>query len=153
MNYKSFEEMIAAAKVAIAESSPTSGVYIGCDSIRRKRHGKFFATYATVIVLHKDSRHGGRLFSYIERVPDYGSMKQRLLNEAGYAIGAGYEIADLIGERPFEIHLDLNPNPNHKSHCAVGEATGYVLGAFNKEPVLKPNGFAATYAADKLVRQ
>lgn len=152
MRYKTFEAMIAAAKEAIAKSSKESGVYIGCDSIRRKRLGKFHATYATVIVVHRECKHGAALFSFIETIPDYGSMRERLMNEVGYAVKAGWEIADDLDGRPFEVHLDLNRDPKHKSNIAVREATGYVLSAFQMEPVLKPDGFAATYAADRLVR-
>jgi predicted RNase H-related nuclease YkuK (DUF458 family) len=151
MRYKTFDEMVAAAKVAIAESSQESGVYIGCDSVRRKKAGKFIATYATVIIVHRDSKHGGQMFAHLESQPDYSSMKVRLMNEVGYAVKAGFAIADLIESRPFEIHLDLNPNPLHKSNVAVKEATGYVLGCFDMKPILKPDGFAATYAADRLV--
>lgn len=74
------------------------------------------------------------------------------MNEVGYAVKAGIALADVIENRPFEIHLDLNPDPKHKSNCAVKEATGYVLGCFEMRPILKPDGFAATYAADRLVR-
>lgn len=153
MRYKTFDSMIAAVKEAIAESSPESGVYIGCDSIRRKKHGRFHATYAIVVILHRDSKHGGKIYAYVETQPDFGSMRERLMNEVGYAVKAGWEIADVVGERPFQIHLDINPDPKHKSSVAVKEATGYVLSAFQMEPILKPGGFAATYAADKLARR
>lgn len=152
MRFKTFDDMIAAAKEAITESSLESGVYIGCDSKRRKKHGKFYATYATVIIVHKDSKHGGKLFYFIEQKPDYGNMRQRLIEEVTYAIRAGLEVVDLIGDRKFEIHLDINPSPKHKSSCAVDEARGYVFSTFSMPPVLKPDGFAATHAADKLVR-
>lgn len=153
MRYKKFEDMVAAATQAIAESSPESGVYIGCDSIRRKRHGKFHATYAVVVILHHDSKHGGKIFAHVETVPDYGSMRERLMNEVAYAVKAGWEIAEVVGNRPFQVHLDLNPDPKHKSSCAVREATGYVLGTFGFKPQLKPEGFAATYAADMFARR
>lgn len=151
--YKTFEDMVADAKVAIADSSPESGVYVGCDSVRRKSHGKFHATYATVIILHHDSKHGGKIFAFVERVPDHGSMRERLMNEVGYAVKAGWEIAEVVEERPFQIHLDINPDPNHKSSCAVKEATGWVLGSFGFAPHLKPGGFAASHAADMLAKR
>lgn len=153
MRFKTFEQMIAAVKEAIANSSPESGVYIGCDSIRKKKHGKFHATYAVVVIVHRDSKHGGQIFAHIETVPDYGSMRERLMNEVGYAVKAGWEIADIIEGRPFQIHLDLNPDPKHKSSVAVKEAAGYVLSAFQMEPILKPDGFAAQHAADRLCRR
>jgi predicted RNase H-related nuclease YkuK (DUF458 family) len=52
-----------------------------------------------------------------------------------------------------EIHLDLNPSPNHKSNIAVKEAIGWVRGSFGFDPMIKPESFAATHAADHAVRK
>ena len=153
--YKSFDQMIEAAKAAISESSQESSVYIGCDSARKKKNGKFFATYATVVILHRDSKHGAQMFSYVETQQDYsakGEIKQRLMNEVNFAVAAGLAICDVVEDRPFEIHLDINKDPRHKSNVAMKEACGWVLGTFGIEATLKPDGFAATHAADHLVR-
>jgi len=56
-------------------------------------------------------------------------------------------IADVVGERPFEVHLDINPNPDHRSSMIVKEAVGYVL-AQGLKPVLKPDAVAASAVAD-----
>jgi predicted RNase H-related nuclease YkuK (DUF458 family) len=148
--------MLEEVKAAIAQASDTSSVYVGCDSIRFKKNGRFFARYATVVILHVDSRHGCRLFYTEETLPDYGkkieSLRQRLLNEAGFAIAIALELMDVIGDRHFEIHLDINPKEEHASNRAVKEATGYVLGATGVTPKIKPFAFAAMHAADKVAR-
>ena len=143
--------MYEEAKKAIAESSPESSVYIGCDSVRYKKNGKWRARYSTVIVLHKDSKHGCQLFYDTVSMDDYGNMKQRLLNEVSYAIAAASEILEVIGDRHLEIHLDLNTDPKHKSNIAVKEAAGYVMG-MGIEHKLKPDAWAATHAADHCAR-
>lgn len=138
---------------AIIASSPTSRVYVGCDSKITNR-GKM-AKFATVVILHIDGKHGGKLFSIIEHEPIFGSPrtpKMRLLTEAYKAIDIAAKIADVVGNRPFEVHLDFNMNAEHKSNAAVKEATAYVLGTLGFKPKFKPHGFAASTAADKLVQ-
>jgi predicted RNase H-related nuclease YkuK (DUF458 family) len=140
------------ARAAILNSSPQSSIYIGCDSIRYKIKDKWFAKYSTVIVVHMDSKHGCKLFHESVDLPDYGNLKQRLLNEVMYAITAATEVIDVVGDRHIEVHLDINPSPEHKSNVAVKEALGYVKGQLGLDAVIKPHAFAATHCADYLVR-
>lgn len=146
---------IEEAKEAISNSSLESSVYIGCDSKRFKRKGIWHARYMTVIIVHKDSSKGCQLF-YDEQVlqdwaPDK-SPKQRLLNEVMFCVNTATEILDVIGDRHFEVHLDLNPSQKYKSNVAVKEALGYVRGNLGVEAKIKPDAFAAMHAADHLVR-
>lgn len=141
------------AKKAILDSSPSSSVYIGADSIRfKKKNGDWYAKYSTVIILHMDSKHGAKIFHKSVEMRDYGNLRQRLITEAGFAIEAASEIVDVVGNRHLEIHLDINPNPKHKSNIAVKEALGYVKGTTGLDAVIKPHSFAATHAADHVVR-
>ncbi len=145
--------MFDEAKEAILNSSESSSVYIGADSIRfKKKDGRWYAKYSTVIILHVDSKHGAKIFHKNIEMPDYGNLRQRLITEAGFAIEAASEIVDVIGNRRMEIHLDINPNPKHKSNVAVKEALGYVKGTTGLDAVIKPHSFAATHAADHVVR-
>lgn len=143
---------ISEARQAIIDSSPDDAVYIGCDSIRFKKHGVWYARYATVIILHKQGSKGGRMFYDIQTMPDYGSIKQRMLNEVAFAVQHASDIVDVVGDRQFAIHLDINPNPRHKSSVALKEAQGYVMGTFGFPPKFKPEAFAATHCSDHLVR-
>lgn len=52
-------------------------------------------------------------------------------------------------EKQMEIHLDINPDKAHGSSCVVQEATGYIRGTCNVVPLIKPNAFAASFAADR----
>jgi hypothetical protein len=143
------------AKEEVRNSSKDSSVYIGCDSIRFKKNDEWYARYATVVVVHRDSRHGCRIFYDIQILRDYGQgaqgLKNRLLMETNYALEAATQITEVLGDRPLEIHLDLNNDPKHKSNVAVSEAVGWVLGMGFK-PVIKPHGWAASHAADHCVR-
>ena len=140
------------AKAIIASSSKDSSIYIGCDSKVFKDNGRWFAKYTTVIVVHMDSKHGARVFHYSEVQPDFRQIRVRMVNEAQYAINVFNEIADVLGDRHCEIHLDINASPKHKSNEAAAEAVGYVLGVTGIHPKIKPEAFAASYAADHCVR-
>jgi len=141
------------AREAILNSSEASSVYIGADSIRFKRKdGHWYAKYSTVIILHMDSKHGARIFHKNIEMRDFGNLRQRLISEVGFAIEAATAILDVLGERKLEIHLDINPNPKYKSNVAVKEALGYVKGTLGIDAKIKPDSFAATHAADHVVR-
>jgi predicted RNase H-related nuclease YkuK (DUF458 family) len=144
--------MIEEAKKAILDSSPESSVYIGCDSIRFRKNKMWYAKYSTVIIVHMESKKGCRLFHDSVDMPDYGNLKQRLLTEVQYAVTVATEIIDVLGDRHMEIHLDINPNPKHKSSVAVKEALGWVKGSLGIDAKVKPSAFAATPAADHAVR-
>lgn len=140
------------AKIAIANSSKTSEVFIGCDSLRFKKGERWFARYSVVVVLHIDGNKGCKIFSKTVVDPDYGNLKLRLLNEVGYAVEIATEILDVVDGRSFSIHLDINTDPKHKSSVAVKEAIGYVRGMMGFDPVLKPNSMMASHCADHVVR-
>lgn len=145
--------MFEDAKKAILESTVESSIYIGCDSIRYKKNKQWWAKYSTVIIIHKDSKHGCKIYHNSVDMPDYGNLKQRLLTEVQYAVEAATEILDVIGPRSLSIHLDVNPNPKHKSNVAVKEALGWVRGSLGIDAQIKPYSWAATHAADHAVRK
>jgi predicted RNase H-related nuclease YkuK (DUF458 family) len=101
--------MIEEAKKAILDSSQSSSIYIGCDSIRFRKNKQWYAKYSTVVIVHMDSKKGCRLFHESIDMPDYGNLKQRLLTEVQMAVTTATEIIDVIGDRHLEIHLDINP--------------------------------------------
>jgi predicted RNase H-related nuclease YkuK (DUF458 family) len=145
-------KMIEDAIKAITESSERSSVYIGADSIVYKKKDKWFAKYSTVIILHMDSKHGGKIFHESVDLPEYGNLRQRLMNEVTFAIAAATGVIDHIGNRKLEIHLDINSDEDYASNMVVKEAIGYVRGTLNIEPRIKPEAWASTHCADHAVR-
>jgi predicted RNase H-related nuclease YkuK (DUF458 family) len=140
------EEMI----VAIRDSSLDTKIYVGCDSKINRRKNR--VTYATVVVLHWHGNQGGHILSQVETERVYGDArkpKARLMNELYRAVGLAGQLMDVVGDREFELHLDFNTDPRHKSNVCIKEATGYVLG-MGMEPVFKPHAWAATSAGDRL---
>lgn len=127
----------------IACSSEESAIYVGCDS----RQFRAKTIFVTVVVVHINSNHGAKIFWKVDRVRRITSIRQRLLEEVNRAVYTALMIADVVGHRPFEVHLDINPNPDHRSSVIVKEAVGYVL-AQGLKPVLKPDAIAASAVAD-----
>jgi predicted RNase H-related nuclease YkuK (DUF458 family) len=129
----------------IQNSTMATKIYVGADSKRVKKK----VVYVTVVVLHFDGNKGGKIFKEIVVEPYFGNIKQRLMNEVYRAIGVAYQLVDHVQGRDFEIHLDLNPDPKHKSNVAVKEAVGYVLGTFGFAPKLKPDAWVGSAVADR----
>lgn len=136
-------EDIREVREFIRTSSEESAIYVGCDS----RQIKDSTIFVTVVVVHINSNHGAKIFWQVDRVKRINSIRQRLMEEVDRAVYTALMIADVVGERPFEVHLDINPNPDHRSSVILKEAVGYVL-AQGLKPVLKPDAIAATVVAD-----
>jgi hypothetical protein len=58
-------------------------------------------------------------------------------------------LKEVLEDRKVEVHLDINPDIAHGSSCVVQQAIGYIKGTCNVIPMVKPNAFAASYAADR----
>lgn len=136
----------------LADAPPGTRVYFGCDSRRYKRkNGEWWASYATVIVLHIAGQHGCRVFGLLEREQDYtGSMKFRLLKEVQKVVEMVLKFEEdlILNDLDYEVHLDINSDVKCKSNVAMKEALGYVLGTVGITPLFKPDAFASSCAAD-----
>jgi hypothetical protein len=140
----------------IKKCSKESKIYFGADSERVMVNGQWKVDYLLCIIIHIDSKHGGKVFGQIERDHDYDAKlsrpKLRLMNEV-YPISNLYlEFAEEIEDYDVSIHLDLNPMPVHGSSCAVSEAIGYIKGVCGLDPVVKPHAWAASNVADAVRR-
>lgn len=144
--------MFEDAKEAIKNSSHDSSIYVGCDSVRFKKNGVWYARYATVVIVHFATRHGAAIYHHVEVQPDYGNLRQRLMFEVMLATNAALDIIDVVGERHLEIHLDINSNSKYKSHVAMAEAIGFVIGNAGIRPKVKPDSWAASHASDHCAR-
>ena len=144
---------IEEVKQFISSQTPDTKIYIGADSERFKLNGIWYADYILAVVVHIDGKHGCKLFGEVQRERDYDQKvsrpRMRLMNEA-YKLSELYlKLADVLEDRYVEIHLDINPSEKHGSYCALQEAMGYIRGTCNVVPMVKPNAFAASYAADR----
>jgi predicted RNase H-related nuclease YkuK (DUF458 family) len=144
---------IEQARAFIEAQTPETKIYIGGDSERFKIDGQWYADYIMVIVVHINGNNGCKIFGEIQRERDYEFKKDRprmrLMNEV-YKIAELYlKLQDVLEDRKVEVHLDINPNEMHGSSCVINEAIGYIKRMCNVVPLVKPNAFAASYAADR----
>lgn len=137
----------------INAQTPETRIYLGCDSERIKIDGVWYADYILAIVVHINGNNGCRLFGEVqrERVWDAkpGKPAMRLMTEV-YKVSELYlKLADVLEGRQVEVHLDINPDEQYGSSCVISQAVGYIKGTCNVIPFVKPEAFAASYAADR----
>jgi len=145
---------IQEVKDFISNQSLETKIYIGCDSERYKSNNIWYADYILAIVIHIDGKHGCKLFGEVIKEKDFDQKvnrpRIRLMNEV-YKLSELYlKLADVLGDRQVEVHLDINPDSRFGSNCVMQEAIGYIRGTCNVVPMVKPRAFAASYAADRL---
>jgi hypothetical protein len=141
-------------KKYIDSQSRETKIYIGCDSERFRNKGLWYAHYTLVVVVHIDGKHGCKIFGEVQTEKDYDQKASkpsfRLMNEVFKISELYLKLADVIDDREFEVDLDINPKEEHNSSVVLSQAVGYIKGTCNVTPLVKPNAFAATYAADRL---
>jgi predicted RNase H-related nuclease YkuK (DUF458 family) len=138
----------------IAAQGPGTKIYLGADSERFRESQVWWAEYTTVVVVHINGKHGCKIFGEVDRERDYDPRgdkpSMRLMNEVYRVSELFQRLAPVLADRPVEVHLDINPNEMHASSCVVQQAIGYIRGTCNVIPMVKPQAFAASYAADRL---
>jgi len=137
----------------IRAQTPETKIYLGCDSERVKINGDWHADYVLAIVVHINGNNGCKLFGEVHRERDYdskpGKPAMRLMTEV-YKVSELYlKLAEVLEGRAVEVHLDINPDEMHGSSCVISQAIGYIKGTCNVVPFVKPDAFAASYAADR----
>ena len=123
-------------------------VCIGTDSQVKGRSIEF----ATVIVFVRKGK-GGFMYIRNETITQRMNVKQRMLVEVGKSIEVAYALCNIFSRFSveMEVHADINTNPSFKSHDALKEAMGYIVGmgfAFKA----KPEAFASSSCANKIVQ-
>lgn len=107
-------------------------------------------TFATVILVTKEGR-GARGIYTQWHLPEM-EIFPKILQETQASILCAWGIQGITDafNLPIQIHLDINPKEGEKSHVAMKECLGYVLG-MGYIGVLKPNA-STTRAADHLLK-
>ena len=129
-------------------------IYLGADSERYKINKVWWAEYTVAVVVHINGKNGCKIFGEITRERDFDQNAKkpsmRLMNEV-YRVSEMFQrLESVLSGRRVEVHLDINPNEMHGSSCVVQQAIGYIRGTCNVIPMVKPDAFAASYAADRL---
>lgn len=138
----------------IRNQSLETRVYIGADSECTRVDGVWYADYCVAVVVHIDGRSGCKVFGKVERERVYDQKKSRpqmrMMTECYKAAEMYLALSDVLVDRDVEIHLDLNTDESHGSHCALQQAVGYIRGTCSIVPKVKPDAPAASFCADRL---
>ena len=122
-------------------------ICIGCDSqVKGNR-----IDFATVVLILREKK-GGFMFYKINKKTGKMSIKERMIHEVSLAVNTAYDLCPVLDKYPvsLEVHADINTDPGFKSHTALKDAMGYILGMgyiFKS----KPDAFASSYCADRFV--
>jgi predicted RNase H-related nuclease YkuK (DUF458 family) len=120
-------------------------VHVGTDSLQSPRLTRF----VTVVAILTPGR-GGRAVYARETVPRIASLRQRLMREVWLSVDLGLKLHPVVpGE--LTVHIDANPVVTHRSSAYVQELVGLVVSQGFRAQV-KPESWAATHAADRMVR-
>src|SRR5262245_35759701 len=140
------EDRIADILQFVADASRDGqAVHVGTDSLQSGR----FTQFVTVVVI-LTPRKGGRVAYRRMVVPRITSLRERLLKEVWESVDLGLQFSPIVkGE--LTVHIDANPVATHKSSQYVQELIGLVGGQGFKAAI-KPDSWAATHAADHVVR-
>ena len=120
-------------------------VHVGSDSLQLARHTRF----VTVVAILTPGR-GGRALWRRETRRRIVSLRERLLYEVWLSVELALRLSPVVpGE--LSVHIDANPVARHRSSAYVQELVGLVVSQ-GFRAVIKPESWAASRAADRLVR-
>ena len=131
---RSIEDEVRSMLVREKEMGHRLKVCIGTDSQVKGKDIDF----ATVIVFIRKGK-GGFMYIHNETSRRRMSIKERMLLEVSKSIEVAYSLSRLftLYDVDMEVHADINTSPNFKSHDALKEAMGYIMGmgfAFKAKP-------------------
>lgn len=136
---------------------PGTRLYLGADSVRYKdSKGVAKARITVVSVVHLAGSKGCKVVgdTTVERIYDKNLSKpqHRMMTEVQALVDVYLKLENALVENgldfPIEVHLDIASEEKYGSNCAAKAAAGYVLGMCGVSPVLKPEAWAASTAAD-----
>jgi predicted RNase H-related nuclease YkuK (DUF458 family) len=135
-------------------SRPNAKIYFGCDSTKFKKNGEWHARFVVAVVVYE--KDNNKIFGEISYERDFDKDPSRpalrMMNEVFKVSSIVLELQEVLEDRYFEIHLDINPNIMHGSSVALGQAIGYIKGVNGIDPVVKPDAWCASAVADHLLK-
>lgn len=122
-------------------------VHVGTDSLQTGRYTQFVTVIVILSPRTDGVGHGGRVFYTRDIVPRVTQLRERLMKEVWKSV----ELAMQIQSPDLTVHIDANPDTKHMSSKYLQELVGLVVGCGFKA-LWKPDSWAATHAADHVVR-
>ena len=126
------------------KDKPDVQIFIGCDSQQHDRK----IDYGVSVCLYEQGK-GGHIIDRRSTESLKATNNMRLWEEVEKAVQVADEINDL--GIPITIHCDYNSKASEKSNELYDSGIGYAISR-GYQAAGKPNAWAATYAADKIVK-
>lgn len=125
-------------------------IHIGTDA--QKSKGKKKANFVICVCIHAAGR-GGRVFYVRFKNIPVANLWEKLYNETMLSLSVAQELTQANEEYRDRIlvHVDANPDTRYASSDHVKALAGMTVG-YGFKHVLKPDSWAASHAADHLVR-
>jgi len=145
-SYEEVQEILA-----YIDDNPTAKIYLGADS-QRAKHKK--VKFVTVLVVYQKDKSKIFKNTSIEKVTDAKLSRpfNRMMREVMLITELYTLLEDVLMERDFEVHIDVNPDETAGSNVAYGAAKGMIWGMIGVEPVCKPDSWAASHCADRFTK-
>ena len=127
-------------------------LYVGTDALPAKRGSVI--KYVTAITLYTKGMGGHVIYSK-NNVNGKCEMERKLENETNYSIKTALYLTDNEVQKSvtvFEVHLDVNSDPTHKSYSMYKQLKGWAEGC-GFIVKCKPDAPSATHIADHIVRE
>lgn len=124
--------------------------HIGTDAQAR---GFNRADFVTVVCVHVVGK-GGRVFYWKEKDIPFYSLWDKLYGETERSLRIATKLSGIFGDDIINrilVHVDANPNTLYDSSKHVKALAGMVMG-YGFKYILKPDAFAASHAADHIVK-
>ena len=140
----------AVVKFMTEDNSRRYKIFIGSDS---EGHAVENTDFVTAVVVHRVG-NGGRYFWRRAELKKFHTLRDRIIQEVLLSIDAAKEILESlkkikdVPDFDFEIHVDVGEKGPTKT--IIQEVVGMVR-AYDFEPRIKPESYAATNVADRYV--
>jgi predicted RNase H-related nuclease YkuK (DUF458 family) len=139
------------------KNHPDATIIIGGDSqkiYKKTSKNKNVRFVTCVIVYQKDAN---KIFFEVSKEKDIDQNPSRpvmrMMQETYKIVDITTKLMDVLIDRSFEIHLDINPKESEGSNCALNQAVGYCWGMIGVNPVVKPDAWAASTVSDHIVKK
>jgi predicted RNase H-related nuclease YkuK (DUF458 family) len=131
-------------------------IHVGTDAqARGKAQMVDFVTVVCIHTIDDDNvGHGGRVFYWKDKNIRTSSLWEKLYGETWRSLQIAVELSEEFGDSVQDrilVHVDANPNPIYKSSSYVKQLAGMVMG-YGFRHILKPDAWAASHAADHIVK-
>jgi predicted RNase H-related nuclease YkuK (DUF458 family) len=126
-------------------------LHIGTDAQTRGKTNK--VDFVTVVCVH-NVMQGAMVYYWRDKDVPTHSLWEKLYGETERSLRIAVMLNQYFKESLFDrilVHVDANPNPIYKSSTFVKTLAGMVMG-YGFKHVLKPDAWAASHAADHIVK-